>query len=181
MRVPARHSVGLCPTGPSNQLLEGRSPCSLVATDAHDRLALITLRNRSEGGLGLSSVLSAVPNSLPALLGLLASLPGLLLSLPSMLMSAKDSFQASRGAKYGRLPADAEDELDLGEDELMDEAEELRDDDVYDDDLNTLPPSHSTPQRNGGLGGPPGGPPPAFEGSLLGEEFTSPHSVKKGD
>ena len=144
-------------------------------------LALITLRNRSEGGLGLSSVLSAVPNSLPALLGLLASLPGLLLSLPSMLMSAKDSFQASRGAKYGRLPADAEDELDLGEDELMDEAEELRDDDVYDDDLNTLPPSHSTPQRNGGLGGPPGGPPPAFEGSLLGEEFTSPHSVKKGD
>ena len=46
------------------------------------------------------------------------------------------------------------------------EAEELRDDQFYDEGgrLGTLPPH--TPQK---------------EGSLLGEEFTSPHSVKKGD
>lgn len=47
--------------------------------------------------------------------------------------------------------------------------------------LSTLPSSHATPQRNG-LGAGPGRPPQQTEGSLLGDEFTSPHSnVKKGD
>ena len=143
-------------------------------------LAIVTLRNRSEGGLGMRDLLSACPTDLPALLGLLASIPSALAGLPSAMRNAKDSWSASRGAKYGRLPDSAEDELDLGEDEMMldDEAEELEDGDAFDDDLNTLP-AH-TPQRGGGGGGDHPRT-PQQEGSLLGEEFTSPHSVKKGD
>ena len=60
------------------------------------------------------------------------------------------------------------------EDELIDEeAEELRDGDVYEDSarLGTLPSMH-TPQHRGA----------SEVGSLLGDEFTSPHAgLKKGD
>ena len=50
------------------------------------------------------------------------------MSIPSMFSAATDSWKASRGAKYGRVPDHANDEeLDLGDDEEMDEdeAEEL--------------------------------------------------------
>uniref|UniRef100_A0A7S3C5G3 Uncharacterized protein n=1 Tax=Haptolina ericina TaxID=156174 RepID=A0A7S3C5G3_9EUKA len=90
------------------------------------------------------------------------------------------------GPKYGRVPESAlDDDLDLGDEE---EAEELHDGDMYDNPnrpLGTLPVrSHSdaqAPRLPLPASSPP--PPPAVEGSLLGEEFTSPHADigKKGD
>ena len=84
-----------------------------------------------------------------------------------------DSFRANRKPAYGRLPDSADDELDLGEDEMDEEAEELRDGDMYEEEprLSTLP--MHTPQRNGGSNGHSSR---QTEGSLLGDEFTSPHA-----
>ena len=147
-------------------------------------LAFVTLRNRAEGSIGLHAMLSGLPTSLPALLGVLGALPGLLLSLPSLLQNVKESFHANRHAKYDKLPNDADDELDLGEDEMMmDEAEELHDDDAFDGML-ALPPSRATPHGTALDTQPSRTPPvpvPVVVGSLLGEEFTSPHSAKKGE
>ena len=60
---------------------------------------------------------------------------------------------------------------------MDEEAEELGDGDVYEEDeeprLGTLPPH--TPQRGAPLAT------TQTEGSLLGDEFTSPHAIKKGD
>ena len=75
-------------------------------------------------------------------------------------------------------------ELDKMAKELH-EAEELRDGDMYEDEdeprLSTLP-AHTPPPRSSYSNGHGSGRGPAQEGSLLGDEFTSPHSsVKKGD
>ena len=136
--------------------------------------------------MGVRDCLAMVPTDPATLLVLLAQLPGLIMEIPGAIRNLVDSLRASRGAKYGRLPDSAgDDELDLGDDEMDEEAEELRDGDVYDEEerLSTLP-SLSTPQRGGSLGAPSSRPPPAqqTEGSLLGEEFTSPRAgIKKGD
>ncbi len=77
-------------------------------------------------------------------------------------------WRGGAGPRYGALPDSAiDDELDMGEDELVDEeAEELADDDAR---LNTLPPAQTPPRATNEVG------------SLLGEEFTSPHAgAKKG-
>ena len=97
------------------------------------------------------------------------------------------NFGGSSHVKYGGLgqapDSAADDELDLGE--YDEEAEELRDADALAQSrgaLGTLPvrtmmPDSEVPK----LGKPPAGGAHA-EGSLLGEEFTSPHSwLKKGD
>jgi len=138
-------------------------------------LAFITLRGRSGTAAG---VLSLLPTDVPSLLVCLASIPGVLMEIPAAARNLWESMRASRKPQYGRLPDSAEDDLDMGDDEMDEEAEELRDGDVYEEEdegarLSTLPAS--TPVRNGA-------PPAAVEGSLLGDEFTSPHStLKKGD
>ena len=89
-----------------------------------------------------------------------------------------ESFRANRKPQYGRLPDSAEDELDLGDEEMLmeDEAEELDGDNLYDE-----PPVSTLPHRGGGSQSTPvprlASPPAAAEGALLGEEFTSPHCL----
>merc|ERR1719274_519858 len=109
--------------------------------------------------------------------------PALLASIPITIVPSFMRGWFTSGPKYGRLPDSAmDDELDLGEDD--EEAEELHDGDVYglgSKTLNTLPvrsPAAEVPR----LTRPPDSPVRAsVEGSLLGEEFTSPHAEgKKG-
>ena len=150
-------------------------------------LAFITMRNRSGSTPGLGDCLAILPNDIPSLLVCLAQIPGLLAEIPGAVRGLWESARANRKPQYGRLPDSADDELDLGDEEMDDEAEELRDGDMYEDDeprLSTLP-AHTPPPRNSSHGYSNGsGRAPAVEGSLLGDEFTSPHSnssVKKGD
>jgi hypothetical protein len=137
-------------------------------------LVCITLKNRGSSAPGFRDCMSMLPTDLPSLLVCLAQIPGICMEIPGAVMGLVESLKANRKPAYGRLPADADDELDLGDDEMDDEAEELRDGDMYEEDeppLSTLP--MHTPQR----------PSVQQEGSLLGEEFTSPLSgnLKKGD
>lgn len=143
-------------------------------------LAFVTMRNR---GVGLADLGSLLPTDLPTLLGMLAAIPGFLASLPATVMGLRESWRASRAPAYGRLPESADDELDLGDDDMLDdEAEELGDGDVFDEEssrLSTLPAAgaQATPTR-AGAGRATGG----EVGSLIGDDFTSPHAnVKKGD
>jgi len=140
-------------------------------------LGYITMRHRSDGrGLTFSNAMAILPLDRASCLMCLLSIPGAIVALPGAILSAfswaRDKARGHSGPSYGRLPDSAvDDELDLGEDELMDdEAEELGDGDVYDEErpLGTLP--MRTPERTGNE-----------VGDLLGGEFTSPHAVKKGD
>ena len=148
-------------------------------------LAFITMRNRSGSTPGLGDCLAILPNDIPSLLVCLAQIPGLLAEIPGAVRGLWESARANRKPQYGRLPDSADDELDLGDEEMDDEAEELRDGDMYEDEdeprLSTLP-AHTPPPRSSYSNGHGSGRGPAQEGSLLGDEFTSPHSsVKKGD
>jgi len=98
----------------------------------------------------------------------LLGIPGALVEAVSFVKDKITGWRGGGGPRYGALPDSAiDDELDLGEDELVDEeAEELGDDDAR---LNTLPPTSAAPRPSDAVG------------SLLGEEFTSPHAgAKKG-
>lgn len=146
-------------------------------------LAYITLRSRSGSAPGMRDLLALLPSDIPSLLVCLAQIPGLIAEIPGAVRGLWETMRASRPAQYGRLPDSAEDgELDMGDEEMDEEAEELRDGDVYEEDdetggLSTLP--GAPPARNGMNGA---SRPPAEVGSLLGDEFTSPHStLKKGD
>jgi hypothetical protein len=131
-------------------------------------LVLVTMRTRSDAaGLSFSSVLEMLPTDRTACLMCLLAIPGALVECCGFVKNAVTGFRGGGGsARYGALPDSAmDDELDLGDELVDEEAEELRDDDAR---LNTLPPVN-TPKRTSDVG------------NLLGDEFTSPHAgAKKG-
>jgi len=153
-------------------------------------LAYITLRNRAGSAPGMRDCFALLPSDVPSLLVCLAQLPALCAEIPGAIKGLWETARASRSPQYGRLPDSADDELDLGDDEMDEEAEELRDGDVFqeaeEDARLTTMPTHAAPSRSNGLANGHGAgapaPRPQTEGSLLGDEFTSPLStLKKGD
>jgi len=144
-------------------------------------LVCVTMRSRGSSLPGLGECLRLLPTDLPSLLVCLATIPAVLAEVPSFLRDQWASFRANRKPAYGRLPDSADDELDLGDDEMDEEAEELRDGDMYDDDDDDAGGASLSTMPGGGLATPQR-PRQQVEGSLLGDEFTSPHSsLKKGD
>jgi len=145
-------------------------------------LGFITMRHRSDTrGLRLEDIVDMIPTDRTAVLMCLIAIPGGIVELFNFVK--EKVMGKSSGAQYGRLPDSAiDDELDLGDEEMDEEAEELGDGDAYEDDarLSSLQPGGrgGVMARNGraddhnGSGG---------VGSLLGEEFTSPHVGSKGD
>ena len=130
-------------------------------------LVVVTMRHRSEhAGLDCNTIMEIIPMDRTACLMCILSVPGALLEVVVFIKDKITGWRGGGGPKYGALPDSAvDDELDLGEDELMDdEAEELHDDDAR---LNTLPPSQPPPR------------PGADVGSLIGDDFTSPHAGSK--
>ena len=131
-------------------------------------LVLVTMRTRSDAaGLSFSSVLEMLPMDRTSCLMCLLAIPGALVECFGFVKNAVTGFRGGGGStRYGALPDSAmDDELDLGDELVDEEAEELRDDDAR---LNTLPPVN-TPKRTSDVG------------NLLGDEFTSPHAgAKKG-
>jgi len=142
-------------------------------------LGYITMRHRSEhSGLQLADLIDLIPTDRTAVLMCLVAIPG---GIAAAVTWLKDKLTGrSGGGQYGRLPDSAiDDELDLGDEEMDEEAEELRDGEAYEDDarLSTLQGRNGTRNGRHGADDQSGG----QVGSLLGEEFTSPHVGSKGD
>jgi hypothetical protein len=142
-------------------------------------LGFITMRHRSEhSGLKLADFVDMIPTDTTSVLMCLVAIPG---GVVEAIGWIKDKVTGrGGGGQYGRLPDSAiDDELDLDDEQMDEEAEELRDGDAYDDEprLSTINGGRNgmlarsrNDEANGG-----------HVGSLLGEEFTSPHAGSKGD
>ena len=114
-------TIKRCPglfSGAAAEVSSGGWTVLLVLLALLGVLVFITLRNRGASAPGLRDCMSVLPTDLPSLLVCLAQIPGILMEIPGALKGLWESARANRKPQYGRLPDTADDELDLGDDEM---------------------------------------------------------------